>query len=286
MKILIQRKASLGDVLNTTPVIHRFRREHPDAEIHYQTDHPMALFQNPHLSRWGYDQNGDYDLVCNLDGAFERNRSVHQVDAMLFTAFRDTDGDKSIIFTHEKEFKIPTVASAQLITIHAAKTWPSRTIPRDWWEMVTARLMYRNFVIAITGGVYDGGVYGDMDMVKDFRGKLTLAQQVALIESSAAFLVTGSGLMPLSGCTDTPVICPMTITHHSRAMPYRHGELGWNFTPLIANVPCYGCDVDVPECEYFACKFGHNNCVSSFDPDQTVEAVLNAIANDRRKELT
>jgi len=37
MKILVQRRDSLGDVVEVTPVTHRLRLEYPDSEIYVET---------------------------------------------------------------------------------------------------------------------------------------------------------------------------------------------------------------------------------------------------------
>src|SRR5260221_9357715 len=49
-RILVKRKAALGDVLFTTPIIARLRRQNPDAAIYVQTDHPDVYRRNPDIA--------------------------------------------------------------------------------------------------------------------------------------------------------------------------------------------------------------------------------------------
>lgn len=73
-RILIIKLGAAGDVIRTTPILHRLRREFPQAEITWLTESPIfvpskyvnnILHWNPENVLWL--QNRQFDLLVNLD---------------------------------------------------------------------------------------------------------------------------------------------------------------------------------------------------------------------------
>jgi ADP-heptose:LPS heptosyltransferase len=119
--------------------------------------------------------------------------------------------------------------------------------------------------------------------VADLRGQLSLQQQASLIAKSRCFVASDSGPVQIAGATETPIVAMFTTTPGWRSIPYRHGEAGWNATVLNAPISCMGCREELAHpVTYLDCKFGHNDCIRSFDPLTVAVQVLASIDCDRR----
>lgn len=281
-RILVKRRASLGDVLNTTPVVHRLRREDPSALIYVETLHSTAYRNSPHADMiTAGSLVEDFDRIIDLNGCFESNRRIHQVDTNMLRAFGDAEGDKTIVLQHNPIEFLAEIDWGRVVVVHANVTWAQRTLPVAWWNEVLAALGKDGWITVLTGTSKDLNVAGMVDM----RDKLSLASQANLIARAKVFLSGSSGLVTVAGSTETAIVCMVSMTPWENWAPYRHGEVGWNTFPIRTSLTCYGCDVDEPPVEYYPCKFGHNACMQSFDVEQVVEQVRKAAKEDRKGEF-
>lgn len=279
-RILIKRRASLGDVLNTTPVARRLRTENPKAIIRVSTHHGAAYVGNKDISdtEFGIDETAFHQII-DLNMCFESNRRIHQVDANMLKAFGDTEGDKTIKLAYGQ------LNAAwpwdKVVVIHANRTWAQRTIERQFWEKTISLLEERGLVPVLTGTSQDWPI----DHLHNLRDRLTLPMQAALINQAACFLTGASGLVTVAGATETPMVVLTSMTPALNWFPYRRGTVGWNMFEVAAPVPCHGCDVNEPPSEYYPCRRTDipNECMSSFSPKIVADRVEQAIAEDRRK---
>ena len=277
-RILIRRKGALGDVISTTPVATRLRRENPDAEIHVDTYYWAVYAQNPHVNG-PYDPNLRYDRVVDLDLYYERNRRVKHVEALMLAAFGDdgaeSGGDREIVVTYPSS----PVVDGPYVAIHPARSWASRTFSREFWQAVVDELLAAGHRVAVTGTAMDAELRG----VIDTRNQLALHHQATLISQARAFLCSDSGMYLLSCATPVPIVALLTITAAEINEPYRRGRFGWNFFPLRTDLECYGCASEEPPSTFFTCRRGDNACVSSFDPKAVAARVNEAIEHDERR---
>jgi len=264
----------------TTPIVHRLREENPRDIIHVQTFHGYVYKDNPDVtSAWTVRNRQYYDREINLDLAYEKDMSLHQVDAYMRTAFSDEDGDKSIRLA-----KVPLPFWpdwSRTIVLHPAVSWPNRTLSQDWWQELGQRLHEMGYSVFSTGTMQDHKLRRP---ITNLQGRLNLNQQAELIDKALCFVASDSGPIQIVGATDTPLVGLFTITSGKRSVPYRHGELGWNATIMDTTIPCGACREALDEpVTYLECKYGHNDCVRSFDIDQVVVAITASIICDKRK---
>jgi len=93
--MLINRSYALGDVILTTPIIRRLRRENPDAKIIVQTMYPDVFRNNPHVNEIIQTPTAQHiDNYIELNLAYERRPNMHIVDAYMAEAF-DRDWETS-----------------------------------------------------------------------------------------------------------------------------------------------------------------------------------------------
>lgn len=279
-RILVKRRASLGDVLNTTPVVRRLRFENPDASICVETLHAHAYASNPHANSVGPNFDLDsFDEIIDLNMCFESNRHIHQVDANMLRAFGDTRGEKSIYLKRARVEFEDRPKWDKIIVVHANRTWSQRTLSQEFWGAICVALTREGFSIMLTGTSQDW--QWEFPTMID---RLTLAQQVWVIGKAACFLTCASGLVTVAGATETPIVSFVSMTPWENFFPYRHGTIGWNAHAIRTPLDCYGCDVDEPPSEFYRCKLGTDACMESFNVEQVVETVKAAIAGDRRRE--
>jgi ADP-heptose:LPS heptosyltransferase len=271
MRILVKRMGAFGDVLCTTPVIHRLRKEHPDAEIHVQTHHPYCFHLNPMVDILNANGAGVFDRVIDLDMAYEKRlRKIHSINAYFLEAFGDTEGDKS---TYIKRLYPPGDWS-KTIVIHPGRSWPQRTPSALWWTCVIDHLMKAGRRVVIIGTM------NDLDLripgITDTRGQLNCNQQAGLIQAASYFIGNDVGVWGgIVPSTDTPAIGLATMTAPDIMNLYRHGGFGWRTKVFSANVPCVGCSAEMPDpMTSFSCRYGTNACKEAFDPKEIAEAAL------------
>src|ERR1700751_4153717 len=152
---LISLQGAMGDVLLTTPVAARLRKEHPDARIGVRTQHGYVYRGNPDI---------DYVVATLLDAAFgsreidfemayETRRGMHQGEAFLDQAFGDNRGDKTIVLQQQP---LPFALDwPKVIVLHPARSWPNRTLPVAFWQALCQQLTSVGWQPVVTGTLYD-----------------------------------------------------------------------------------------------------------------------------------
>ncbi len=90
IKILVRRRAALGDVIMSTGVVRELKNRY-DCSIDVATEFPNVYDNNPNV-RAIYHTNAmpdpaNYDLYINLDDAYEHNPLNHYLDSYFYRAF-------------------------------------------------------------------------------------------------------------------------------------------------------------------------------------------------------
>lgn len=282
-RILVKRAAALGDVLYTTPIVARLRRENPGAAIYVQTGSPEVYRGNPDATRVvGQDDVAAtrFDRIIDLDMAYENRRNLHQISAFMEVAFGDHgDGHApEIVFAFHDAPPPPAdlgIEWDRAVALHLAKTWPSRMFPKTWWDRVAGALHAKGYKLIVIGKAPDLGLAPEIAI--DTRDRLTLQQQAAVIARCRLFVCAASGLLPLSGATPTPTIFVPTITRAEHSMPYRDGVLGGGYFPIVPDIACYGCDARQPGKTYWECERGDNACLGLIAPETVVTCALQVL---------
>lgn len=283
MKQLVIRTGAMGDVLHVTPIIERLKRADPAGQIDVQTHHEQVFWGNPFIHTIGRRGGVEYDRVINLDNAFEdRFRSLHAVDAYSEVAFGDHYTPRAVHLSYGEPPKV-SFDYNKCIAFHPAKSWPSRTMPREFWQAICNRVTESGLqMIALGTGQDWEGSWGANTC--DSRGRLSMAQQAAVINACPVFLCSDTGLMSVAHATSTQVVALLTIAKPQFCHFERHGVMGWGFHPIMADVPCVGCGHNIPvSVTYFGCKHmgtpKENYCVGKFDPVAIADKVVELAKN-------
>ena len=79
--ILVRRRAALGDVVMSTGIVREmYKRHNAQCAITVETEFPLVYKNNPYirdLRNWGETNPSDFDVVYNLDDAYELSPDNH-----------------------------------------------------------------------------------------------------------------------------------------------------------------------------------------------------------------
>ena len=101
IKILVRRRAAVGDVIMSTAVVKELSTRYgKNALIDVVTQHPEVYRNNFRIRNiWHVNSPpdiNDYELYINLDDAYENNPSKHFVDSMFERVFGQLPADRSM----------------------------------------------------------------------------------------------------------------------------------------------------------------------------------------------
>src|SRR3954471_15411451 len=272
MSIVVQRAGALGDVILTTPIIRRLRRENPTTRINVVTGYPDVFRNSPYLD---VPLHSPLARKINLDLVYERWPGLHIVQAYMEHVFGDPGEPDDL--QQELFFGRPTVFShgRHYVAVHAAVAgWANRTLPRATWRAVVAGLIKAGLWPVLVGSPRDDIPQCD---VTRFHSTDIMAQ-ARLIAGCAAFVGSDSGLLHVAGATEVPIVGVFTCaTAHTR-LPWRHGQLGWRCIPVVPDLDCVGCQARRPApVTDEHCERGDTACVEMVSASTIVAAVVAAI---------
>jgi ADP-heptose:LPS heptosyltransferase len=284
-KILVRRTGALGDVILSTPVVRRLRRENPEAEIAVQTAYPdvfrdspdrVAMLQ-PGIPPYAWGGEGGATVI-DLDLAYERVPEEHVVRAYMLAAFGD-GGDPADL-QQSLAYKWPEVWPGRrpVVTVHAAKAgWGNRTLPGATWRAVCAMLEAEGLFPLLVGTGRD-----QLPGAAAAMHSTDLLAQAAVIARSACFVGSDSALLHAAGASQVPVAGVFTCARPETRLAWRNGEPGWTAIAVVPDMECAGCLAHrPPPATEEHCERGDTACVRVVTAAQIVAAVLQLIGEAR-----
>lgn len=283
-KYLIIRDGAMGDVLMLTPVVRALHARHDgDIAIDIATQAKAVFDSNPYvravLSPKALKHGvHTYDVVIDLNDAYERSPDTHPVNAYGKLVLGVGDFDKSLdLHPTPKDIQwidsvVAEIGGPYVVVHHFRHEWPNREIdPAVWSGLLSGLAQQKRFKVIYVGVDRD---YAEIlsDDFKDHRGKYSIQQLSLLIAKSEGFLGGDSGPSHIAATTNAPMAVFFTCAHHEARMPLRRTG---RFLPLKPDLECYGCLTDsaIPRPGYF-CSRGDNACVSAFDTPAITDRVL------------
>ena len=280
-RILVRRIGALGDVILTTPIVRRLRREHPLAAIGVQTGYPDVFRNSPHKLTifppgnlpFPWTLAGGLTRLIDLDLAYERRPSTHIVRAYMTEAFGDqgepADLRQELFFTPSKA-DWPT--KKPIVAVHAAKAgWRNRTLPETTWIAVIDGLRAAGFFPLLVGTSRDA-------LPKAKTAAFHLADvlvQAGVIARCAGFVGSDSALLHVAGATSTPIVGIYTCAAPAYRAAWRGGVLGAGSVAITPSISCLGCLERQPiPTTRETCERGDIACVREVRASEIVEATV------------
>jgi ADP-heptose:LPS heptosyltransferase len=283
-RILVIRRAAIGDVLMATPIVRKLYQDRGGrCRIAVATDHPEVFRNNPYVARTIAtheleDLRPPVDIIVNLNGVYERNPAIHPTQAFAFYALGRIDDDLRIdLFPADIEAArigrvVSDLAGPYVVVHKPARRTPQRYLPLTLWKRVIAGLLSREGLRIVQVGTSDDEVLEDHPRLLDHRGRYSLQELHLLIQSSRLFLGGDSGPSHVAAASRAPMAVFYTNAHHEFRRPLRSAGA---FLPLTPAIECYGCQAQHPmPGAHTYCARGDHACVDRFDADDVVRRVL------------
>lgn len=281
IKILVRRRAALGDVIMSTGVVRELKQRY-DCVIDIATEFPNVYNNNPNV-RAIYHTDAmpeptAYDLYINLDDAYEHNPLNHYIDSYFYRAFGTSEVENKSVELFANAVDQETVNAFvqdneldRYIVIHIRQWyWALKNMSWDTWYAVFERLFSTrtDFKIVCVGSAADGFV--EHPLFVDARDQLSIQQQKLLMDHAQCFVGIDSGPYHIAAASKTHI-----VSLHTHLLPERIIPKNKAVTPVLASVDCVGCnDNQQRPVSQVICKYGDFRCSNSFDADRIANSIL------------
>lgn len=277
-RILINRRAALGDVLMTTPILRKLYNEHNQKcfiDFSINEEYKSLIEDNPYIRTvitlpYKDIDLHDYDLIINLDLVYEKQPLLHPVNAYSNYVFGQELFSKEIDFFTKDAAKVcaqnfKNTINNDYIVFHLRNAYgTSRNLPMQFWHDLLNELVGRiNQSIIFVGSFQDNFFQGHPQLI-DARGQFDLPALKEVIANSKLFVGTDSGPMHIATTTTTNIVAMFTSVKYEYRQPQRN--IG-NFYPFVAKIDCYGCQANfLPPVTAIHCMRNDYECVKRFSP--------------------
>jgi ADP-heptose:LPS heptosyltransferase len=290
VSILLKRRAALGDVVMSTGVVRELHRQHQGrCSITVETEHPLVYKNNPYITdlrNWGECNPADYDIVYNLDDAYELNPENHFVRSMFYRVFGSHESqldrspdlhpdaqDKHIVDQDIKEI------STSFFAVHMRQWhWPLKNIDIEIWADIFAHVFEQRTDVKIVtvGGPTDYSL--EHPLIFNANARYTPQQLKYLLDHAKCFVGIDSGPFQIAGASNTHIIGLLTHNPPEYIMPIRKYDPEWHNTAVQANIDCVGCNVQQQRpVRQVVCLHGDYRCNRLWDTKRIADEILKTL---------
>lgn len=288
--ILVKRRAAVGDVIMTTGIVRELKRQYNDnAHIYVATDCTEVYKNNPYISGLVAMNSVDankFDVVYDLDDAYEHDANIHFVDSYFYRVFGNTNINKAVeLFPQGLDYaafnKIKEQHSLdKYIVVHMRNWhWQAKNISLDVWFDLFVKLFEErdDFKVVTVGGPTDHTV--EHPNFVDVRNEnLTLQQMKLLCDTASCFVGIDSAPFQCAAASDTQIVALLTHLRPERIVPDRKWQRGNNVTVIQTNEECRGCaDRQQLPVRQINCEKGSYPCTNNFDTQAIADAILKTL---------
>lgn len=298
IRILVDRRKAVGDVIMLTPVLRELRKRYGlDAFIQVVTEEIIVLENNPHINKVVHpdlmSSTDAWDLYFNFNDAYESNVTSHYVDSYLYRAFgNDIDSiDRSLVLisTDEEQTAVEEAKEqigSDYIVLHMRRwAWENKNVDPVTWTMLFAWLevAFPDLKIVSVGAQYDMKVPSNLgSRYVDLVEQLSLGEIKHLIAGAKCFIGGDSGPYHIASTTNTPIIALLSHLAPEQILPWRDGEFGKNVHVVQSSVPCVGCYArQQPPVRALTCENDEQwVCAKRFDLNAITQELANILAKE------
>jgi|SRR3989344_3534531 len=147
-KILIIKLGELGDVIRTTPILHRIKKDYPNSEISWVTKTPEFLPSIvDHKLKFDFNtilkvQETKYDILFNFDKEPESCALANKINADIKKGFHLRDGKPHPI-DEDSKFKHLIGLDNNLTNVHT-KSYPEQIFEMAGYEYNKEKYLFDN----------------------------------------------------------------------------------------------------------------------------------------------
>lgn len=288
ISICVKRRGAIGDVIMTTGVVRELKRIYgKDANIIIATDAIEVYKNNPRiLGVVPYEDAGvaPFNVVYNLDDAYELNPENHYVDSYFYRVFGHTNLDRSVELFPSDEDKKNVDADLEdignrFVVVHMRNWhWQAKNIDLNVWFDVLAKVFTErtDFKVICVGGATDHFV--DHPLLVDARDRYNIQELKHLMDHALCFVGVDSAPLQCAAASKTHIIPLLTHLKPERIVPHRRMDINWNATPIQTLEDCAGCnDEQKIPVRQIVCRKVTTPCTSNFDTDAIAQAILKVL---------
>jgi ADP-heptose:LPS heptosyltransferase len=276
--ILVIRPAALGDVIMATGIVRALKQRYPHAAIDVATN-DFEVFRNSTRIRYAapagqFDRN-QYDLVIDLEMAYELNPQMHTIDAYAARAAIDpatTDLHTELFVQPEHHAFLAHVGLPEkFVVIHQRQHyWTSRNLPRSFYMELMREIVSQTGHAVVQIGNNDDFTFGSIHgYLYDLTNQLSLHETAALISRARAFVGIDGGPMHIAATTNTPIIGLFTSVKSEYRAPRNRNAA---YIGIASDIECYGCveNQPAPVTKYY-CMRGDDECTRRFSVTDVIK---------------
>lgn len=241
--VLIKRKGARGDVMLTTPIVHALKKKWPLSQISIETDFPEVFLRNPDCNHAAHHLSKDaaYDLVFDLNGAYEGDRRRHVLEAFADATDLDSIPERiPRIYPSAEDFALAdkhiTSHSKNWICIHPGMTtWAGKNWPVENWIPVIDTAKKNDLKVVLVGDKFAPKIPSS---TLQLTGMLTMHQTAAIMSACRLFIGLDSFPAHIAQAMRVP-----SIVLFGETEPQYLFNMNENFYPVCGNreeAPCTG----------------------------------------------
>jgi lipopolysaccharide biosynthesis protein/GT2 family glycosyltransferase/ADP-heptose:LPS heptosyltransferase/tetratricopeptide (TPR) repeat protein len=273
-RIQVHRRAAVGDVLLTTPVLKALRKKYPSDQIVVSTEYPDLLIGNPFVDavlRSPAPLPG-FDKTIELE--YESWPNLHIVEAYARIAGVEvTDRTPEIYLSRDERGAcvdflrdIGVDLTRPFCVMQLVSGWSVRDWPIERFKVVANALEREGVCSVVLGDRPEPAI----DFGLDLRGKTTLRQAAAVVEKCALMVTIDSLLMHIGYAFRRPVVSLFGCTDPENRVP------DWALpTALYSDTICRGChhrQRPVPVITAPKCPWDRVLCMESLAAGAVIDA--------------
>jgi ADP-heptose:LPS heptosyltransferase len=211
--IIVKRRAAIGDVLLTTPVIRALKKLNPRSPIHVWTDFPELFARNPYVASASKTRQALPEAkLINLDMAYENLPETHIVEAYSRAAGVEKVDRKLEIHPSNQDHIFAREhlknKSLYVAIFPGPTTWAGKNWPVQNWNEVVRWIRGRGYKVVVIGST-DGAVERDIDLAN----KTTIHQTAAVLALCERLITLDSLPLHLAQAVECPVVGLFGATH-------------------------------------------------------------------------
>lgn len=259
LQILVIRTRAIGDAFMADPILRELAHKYPGAHIYIQTACPEWFTPCDYIKECGPNLRAKrrYDIVIDLDMAYERNPKMHVVDAYAKAAMVLLDEDKR---TPQYHGATPN-KNGKTAVINAEGSWESRQWPLDRITAFAEYLQgqgYRIKEVGRTQALYTG-------IGENLIGKMKIQEVIQTIADASLYFGMDGGLAHFAQSVGTPSVLIFGCTNPAYRVHDKSVLAIWR-----GDLPCSGCHHESVR-TFTKCKTGDHECLTGITVDHVIK---------------
>lgn len=274
--IAVKRTGSLGDVLLVTPILEQLRNKYPDTSIILLTEakgvvgYPLIDIELP----IGFPCY--FDRLIDLDYAYEKDFSIHIIDAYAKVADVEVKSKRGILYTPKSAIEnilqnyLPDKSffENKVAFLDLSDTWTAKQWHHSNYEKLSKKLRADGIKVVLVGKTKKP-IYVEYDW--SLLNVLSITEAAASLLFADIYVGHDGFLAHAAQAVDTPAVVLYTV-----CKPELVANLSSKILkPVVADIKCQGC-IHLVQTYSVHCT-NNFECVNTITVDEVYKSVKEII---------